>query len=900
MSYISAIQSRDEVLVWERHNADKRQCKRFPGIFDFYVKHKAGEYRSIYDEPLKKYEFETYNEFKEARKYLIDDKRVKLYESDVNIPFKVLSKHYYGKSAPAINISFYDIEVDYSTALGFPSTQNPYAPVSAISIHHHWLNQSIVFAVPPPNWNPLDFDESLRELSTVIFFKNEKQLLLRFLDEIENTDILSGWNSSLFDDPYISKRIEIVLGKQHFKRMSFPEGNLPRYRTLERQGKEIMLVDFSGRCSLDYLELFKKYEGGTRSSYKLESVSEEELPHLTKLSYSGTLEQLYHNDFNYFVRYNIRDTEILRGFEDKFGYCALANDMCHSATGQFSQVFGTVQLADFAIINFCHTEIDVKVPDRWDTADGSIQGAYVLFPQVGMHEWIGSIDLSSLYPSAIRAINISPETHIGNFTGLVKDWEAISERRPNTELTVEYLDGSIETRTVEEWVDYCIEQQWAISGFGVIFSQKVPGVIPQILATWYTQRKEYQKLMKEVNAQAIAYAAEHNKIFTPEQQQFYNSLNEKVNYYDRMQYCVKIRLNSLYGCLTNYNFRFFRLEMGESVTGTGRMILRHQGRQVSKILDGEYNVNFPLYDTVADAIEAGVSPEHALYGPVFNGSYQSHSVIGGDTDSIYFLTGADNKEDAITIADYVGREVNKSFPQYLKDAFLCGEGYYDKMQTAREIVGSRGIFVKKKHYVVRVVDSEGKSVDKLKIMGLTIKKTTLPKPIANKLADYINRLLKGEDWDVLAREIVQYKNEIVNTPDILLMGLPKGIKGIEAYTIEYAIHGNKTRLPGHVAAGIHYNECLKLYGDNNSPEITSGMKIKTYYLTRTFGKFKSIALPTDIDSIPDWFTQNFVQIIDRDAQLERLINKPLEHILTAIKTDVPSEQTLLIQDLLEF
>lgn len=893
MSYISAVQKQDTVLVWERLDKNTRVCKTYPGVFEFYVAHPKGEYRSIYDEPLKKYEFDTYSDFRDARKYLIDEKHVKLYESDINVPIKVLSKYYYKVPTPTINLTLYDIEVDYRAELGFASPQNPYAPVNAISLHHYWLDKSIVLAVPPPGWDMNDFDESLRDLTEVVFFKNEHDLLLRFLDEIENSDALSGWNSFTFDDPYICKRIEVTLGKAAFKRMSFPEAQPPRYRMIERMGKEVMLVDFNGRVSLDYLDLFKKYEGGTRSTYKLESVAEDTLPHLPKLSYDGTLEQLYCKDFNHFVRYNIRDTEILKGFEDKFGYVALASEMCHSATGQYNQIYGTVQLADFAIINYCHNDLNVKVPDRWDTADGSIQGAYVLLPQRGMHDYVGAIDLSSLYPSSIIANNISPETHVGNFTNNVMDWLTIYKREMDKELTVRFIDDTVEVKTVAEWIETLKANKWCVSGYGVIFSQEKQGVIPMILSSWYKQRKEYQKAMKDHAAASYKAKADGNMVE-------YEKQKELSAYYDRLQYCTKIRLNSLYGCLTNYNFRFFRLELGESTTGTGRMILQHQCRKVSEILDGTYDVDFPLYETIKDTDEHGVSSDLALYGPKFNGEYQAKSVVYGDTDSTYFLTGADNVKDACMIADYVGRTVNDSFPQFLRDAFFCGPGYDDKMKTAREIVGSRGIFVDKKRYVIRVVDNEGTPCDKLKIMGLEIKKTTLPKPIANKLSDFVMRLLKGEDWDVLSREIVKYKHEIVNTDDIMLMGLPKGIKGIEAYTYEYRLTGIKTRLPGHVAASIHYNECLQMYDDKESPEITSDMKIKTYYLTRKFGKFKSIALPTDIDTIPEWFTTHYTPIIDREAQLERLINKPLEHILKAIKEEVPSEQTLLIQDLLTF
>lgn len=197
--------------------------------------------------------------------------------------------------------------------------------------------------------------------------------------------------------------------------------------------------------------------------------------------------------FSKFCRYNIRDTEILKGFEQKLAYIALANVMCHTSTAQFKDVFGTLKLSDLAVVNFCHYELDVRVPDWSERPDGSIQGAYVLLPQIGMHEWIGSIDINSLYPSSIRSINISPETLIGQFNGNIQDWEEIAVGS-DKQLTLEFEDGSVETLSAKNWRLILKENKWAVSGFGTVFNQEKEGIVPSILAKWYKQRKEYQKL----------------------------------------------------------------------------------------------------------------------------------------------------------------------------------------------------------------------------------------------------------------------------------------------------------------------------------------------------------------------------------------------------------------------
>lgn len=765
MTYISAIMKRnengfvtgDDVLVWECVDG-KNVLKTYPGIFEFYVKKEDGPYKSVFGDYLEKYEFDTFQEFRQAKKYLLQEKKLKLYESDISPDTKVLSAHYYEKPSPKLNVLLYDIEVDYATLsyggdyiakarmvgkdkeidtplheirnlspkqqlsievydpknkkwqpypysklayegpVGFSSPQNPYAPINAISIYKQWLDKSIVMAVPPPGFDLKTVDQSLHELTEIRFYKNEKELLLDYLDEIEEASIISGWNSSGFDDPYVAKRVEMVLGNHHFKRLSFEGANTPLFRELFVKGAKQLRVDYSGRIQLDYLELFKKFEGGERASFRLEAVAEDHLPHLKKLSYPGTLEQLYFNDFNHFLRYNIRDTEILKGFENKLTYIQLANDMIHSSTNQFNHIFGTVRMVDNAIVNYCHYEIDRIVPDRWDTKDGKIQGAYVLFPQRGLHKWICSIDINSLYPSAIRSINISPETVIGQFENNIKDWNKIFEGIED-DITIKYDDGSFETKKTQEWVEYFAEQCWAVSGYGTVFTQKELGIIPSLLAKWYSQRKVYQAEMRKYVKEAEALKYDFSTGTAVERKDYdkdlYFELTEKGKYYNRLQYIFKIKLNSTYGCLSNYNFRFFRLELGESTTGTSRQILRHQCRYTNYVIDGEYNIDFPIYESMAiidninkehakrlaeeaesefeleeiDAVHNDslslaqlvdyerqeyyhantVTHEMALDGPVFKGKFSSQVVVYGDTDSVVNSTVVtiDDKDDTI-------------------------------------------------------------------------------------------------------------------------------------------------------------------------------------------------------------------------------------------------------------
>ena len=198
-------------------------------------------------------------------------------------------------------------------------------------------------------------------------------------------------------------------------------------------------------------------------------------------------------------------------------------------------------------------------------------------------------------------------------------------------------------------------------------------------------------------------------------------------------------------------------------------------------------------------------------------------------------------------------------------------------------------------------NDDGYDVDKCKVMGLDTKKTTLPKEVASKLNIFVERLLTGEDWDNIAIDVVEYKNELEHTDssDFMLLGLPKGVKKVDNYTTAFEIDPT-CFLPGHVSATIFFNNNIKYHNDKETIPIHSGDKIKIFYLTRTFGRFKAIAIPVDIEQIPQWLIDEFVPLISIPAHMERLVDKPLNNIIKAVGLTTPSRQSLFTDSLIEF
>lgn len=870
--YISTAMSenRKEVLVWERPESGKpRELKTYAAPYYFYIEDDKGEFQDILGKKLKRVKFHDPKEFRESREYN-KNRAITMYESDISPENKVLSSFYANTAPPKTHITLFDIEVDYDKTRGFSDIDDPYAPISSIALHHYWNGKSKVLVVPPKNLSGItlnDIAQDVLDSAQIIICRDEKELLRLFMDEIDDSDIISGWNSAYFDVPYIYERSKMVIGEAFANKLSFSMARNPRYREVEMKGVLKKVLDIYGRESVDYMEIFKKFEVTERPSYSLEAISEEQLPHLPKLQYEGTLYDLYRDNFDEFLRYNIRDCDVLKGFEDKLGYIQLAIHMSHAACGVISNILGTIKLAELAIINFCHDKLDRKVRDAAEVdqnaSNEKFAGALVLPPQVGMHKWVGSVDIASLYPSAIRSGNYSPDTVVGQFFETHNAFKAIRNEE-SIQLFFRYENGEVENKTAKEWAEIIRLRKWSISGYGTAFTMEKQGFIPAILTEWFADRKKYKKEKSENLKKMKELIAAGADPKSPEVLQ----LKERAAYCDRVQYIKKIQLNSMYGALGNKYFKFFDVRLAESTTRTGQEILMHMVRKAAEVLDGTY-------------------------------AYPSESTIYSDTDSCYFATHATDKDGAIKVAKYVHKHVNASFPEFMRQTFNCQETYDNLITAEIDVIASSSIFIKKKHYLMHVVSQEGEDKDEMKIMGIQLKKTTIPKAISSKLVKFIENYLKGKPWSEVSKDIVNFKEQLLAS-DISAIGLPMGVKKLEDYTERLAAKEPDLRLPGHVAASIFYNKCIDAYGDVDSFKITSGMKIRRYYLTKKYGMFKSIALPTDLKNMPEWFKLHFEPLIDREAQLLRLIDAPLQNILSAIDLVVPSHMTILYDDVVEY
>lgn len=868
MTYIATGMAKDwsEVMVWERNQTNgRREIKRYEAEYYFFIEDEDGEFEDIHGVRLVKLEFDDNKSFREAaERYRSQGEKV--YESDISTEAKVLSKHYYGKEIGKLNTTFFDIEVDFDKTKGFAGPEDPYAPINAVAIYHQHEDKMIVYAVPPPGqtWTIDMIPQELQDLAEVVLCSNEKQLLRLMLEEFQNSDVISGWNSEGYDVPYVYERLKRVLGETAANKLSFEGARNPRYKEIKDQfGTTRQRLDIFGRVHIDFMQLFFKFEPGGRDSYALEAVADEELDGMEKLHYEGSLADLYRNDFLHFIRYNVRDCEILKGLENLKGYMMLAVMLSHMDATRVEDVLGTIKITEAAIINYCHHTLNKRVPDTnrdVDTSGGKFGGAFVLLPQAGLHDWLASIDVTSLYPSSMRTINISPDTLVGQLINYSDDYEKLL-RNSGEYITARFEDGSESEMTTDEWQTYLKEKRYAVSGFGTIFDQNKQGFIPALLKFWFEERKKYK-------AKAAEAKTEY-KCLKEAGDPRWREVEDQYKFFDKTQNIFKLKLNSTYGACGNRFFKFYDIRLAESTTKTGREVLMHMARKIGESLEGAY-------------------------------SYPNGSVIYGDTDSCYFKTHASDVEEALQVANIIAKRINNSFPQFCRDRFFCNPGYDDLIKVAQEIVASRSIFIAgKKGYMMRVLKDEGQDSDKIKITGLQIKKTTMPKPIREFVTAAFSDFLRGSDWTEIGLRLLEYKEKLLGTKDITEIGLPMRIKNMESYIERMNNNEPGLSVPGHVRASILYNACLEQYEDTATMRIVSGMRVRVFYLKKPIGKFKAIALPVDLDVIPEWFYEHFAPRIDRTMQINKLIDTRLASMLSAIGEIIPTRKGLLIDELFE-
>ena len=876
MPYVDAMFDRDQdiIRVVERKDG-KRTFREYQAKYTFYYEDQRGKYKSVYGDPLSRIVCKNTKDF---RKEVAINKGKNLFESDVNPIFQCLSENYLNQDAPKLNIAFFDIETDFDPEKGFADPADPFMPITSISVYLQWMETMICLAVPPKTLTMEQAEKELEGIDNVMLFEREGDMIDTFLTLIEDADILSGWNSEGYDIPYTVNRTSRVLSKDDTRRFCL-WGQLPKKREYEKYGKQAVTFDLVGRVHLDSLELYRKYTYEERHTYRLDAIGEIEVGE-NKVAYEGTLDQLYNQDFRKFIEYNIQDTALLDKLDKKLRFIDLSNTVAHENTVLLQTTMGAVAVTEQGIINEAHNR-GLQVPNRRprdDTENTQAAGAYVAFPKKGLHKWVASMDLNSLYPSVIRALNMAPETVIGqirpevsearvhedmtlkkkSFAGswegrfATEEYEAVMTQRKDVAMTVDWEDGRTDILSGAELYQLIFDSQmpWMLSANGTIFTTEFEGVIPGLLKRWYAERKDMQKML--IKAKDAKNSAE-------------------IEYWDKRQLVKKINLNSLYGAILNPGCRFFDKRIGQSTTLTGRTIVKHMSAEVNNVITGEY-------DHIGKAM---------IYGDTDSCYFSAWPMVKDDVDAGKLEW---SKEKCITLMDQVCEQANTTFPDFMMQAFHCPKSRSDVIAAGREIVAQSGLYITKKRYAALVIDNEGFRTDsedspgKVKAMGLDLRRSDTPVFMQDFLKELLLMVLTDVPQEDVLERITVFRKEFSERPG-WEKGSPKRANKVGHYRRLEEKQG-KANMPGHVRASLNWNTLKRMNGDKYSQEIVDGMKVIVCKLKQNPLGYTSVAYPTDELRIPEWFKE---LPFDDAAMAETIIDNKLDNLIGVL--NYPLEDT---------
>lgn len=558
--FLDSIQLRDEIITWTRDDNGKLKQRRDKAPYYCYVKDPNGTINSIFGHPVSK---KTFSNKSEMRNYCYDHPN-KVFESDIKPVHKFLSDTFYGTTGK-VNYAGLDIEVDFDLSLGkgYPDPDNPYGEINCVQLWDKSKNKYVMIMLTDKDSVSLSDDELEVECH---YCSSEKEVLDTFYDAIKDIDILSAWFGDGFDIPYIVERSKLVYGETTGLTKLCRNGFEMKCDLKEdKYGNIRKQYTLIGRTHLDMKDLYINYTFGERDSYSLDFISEYEGVG-RKNPYVGDLGKLYREDPQAFFEYALQDVRLLHKLEEKLKFLELAVTQSRRSTILLPEIFGSIKPLEYQIMNYCHFDRDemLVLPDiNRDNEKEEFGGGLVLYTAPDSYSWMSSIDWTSLYPTTIMALNISPETHLYQLMLGEHDFIKVAERRDEDVTIKDVKVGRKSVMTGAEIYDMIREYGYSISAHGSIFDGERIGIIPEVIQGWFDERVKTKAMSK----------------------QFYKDGDEeKGAYYDMLQNLRKLSLNSLYGAISNIHCRFYSLDLASSVTASGRMMNRFQAYKANELV----------------------------------------------------------------------------------------------------------------------------------------------------------------------------------------------------------------------------------------------------------------------------------------------------------------------------
>lgn len=664
--------------------------------------------------------------------------------------------------------------------------------------------------------------------------KDEKTLLKNFIDHCAEDyyDVITGWNSELFDMPYLINRINNLLGEEATKKLS-PTGKVYSRSMRGQFGKEQIRWFIDGVSCVDYLDVYKRFCLVNRDSYKLDNIGSIELGE-QKVDYGNTnLSSLADDNWQTFVEYNVQDVKLVVKLEKKLQYLTLLRMLSHIGLTSMESAMGSMTV----IVGACairgrqkHQKIPtfIRPPD-----DGSQnEGAFVKDPERGFQKFVVSFDANSLYPSTMITLNLSPETKLGVIIKNDKEKNLITIRDAN------YNEHNL---THEKFKILVEKENIAISKAGVLFTQKKKGLIPEVVDHYYSLRVKVRKELNKLRREAS----------TKDKDEEINRLNVK-------QQTIKVLINSVYGALGNKVFPLGDDDLARSITLTGQAVAKTGNKILNdyvKSLCGEDTPDVSLYsDTDSSYITLSKVVEKLGITPVKDGKI---------TKEFYSLVDDVEKYLNTKIIEWGGKVLNS------KDC---------RFEFKREKICDVALFLAKKRYVLHVLDDEGIACNFFKYTGVEVVRTTMPKPIKPLVKKIIETMLLSQNISTTNAVLEETYEKFVSLPveDIAFVS---GIRGLEGKAALSDGFQTAKGMPAHFKAAYFHNLLLKKFDiEQKYEKIGSGDKVRYFYVKRP-NRFGITGI-----GFKYYYPKEFSEIFEPDHELmfEKIVYSVVERFYEAV------------------
>jgi len=734
-----------------------------------------------------------------------------------------------------LSIAVIDIEVGSEN--GFPDPYLANEPITAICIKY-MNGRTYVYGCGDYN----NQDDNV----TYLKCRDEYDLCKKFLSDWQENcpDVISGWNIKFFDIPYLINRFNKILGEDETKKLS--PWNYINSRKAVVNNRELTAYDFVGVATLDYIELYRWYapSGKSQESYRLDNIAQAELGE-GKISYDefDNLHELYRLNYQKFIEYNIKDVELIFKLEDKLKLIELGLTLAYDTKTNFEDIFAQTRMWDALIYNYLLAKNIIVPPKVVKNKTSAFEGAYVKDPQVGMHNYVASFDLNSLYPHLMMQYSISPENLVE-----VADYDDTMRRIISEGVTVDKL--------INKEIDLSELKGVTITPNGQFFRTDKQGFLPKMLEEMYEDRKKFKKMM-------LVAKQEYENITDESKRE---EVRNRISRYDNLQLAKKVSLNSAYGALGSQYFRFYDLRMALAVTLAGQLSIRWIEKKINLYMNKLLKTN-------------------------------EDYVIASDTDSIYLKLGPlvnkmytekPNVNQIITFMDRVCEDKIQPFiDESYQELASYVNAYAQKMQMKREGLADKGIWTAKKRYILNIYNNEGVQYNEphMKVMGLEMIKSSTPAAIREKMRESIKIMMQGTEDDIHTF-IADFKETFNSLPpeDI---SFPRGMNGLKEYSDQVTLYKKGT--PIHVKGAILYNAKLKeLKLEKKYPLIQEGEKIKFTYLKQPNPMKDSVIsypsrLPVELG------LNNY---IDYDMQFNKAFLEPIKVILDCMEWKTEKQNSL--------